>query len=785
MASYRFPILLWQDLQGGYTATLVEEILPNATAVGETAAEAVERLREYLRWLYRKHPYGPEPDFADPVLSYARVEVRPEYRTEKKTYPVEETFALRVVCVDGKDAAGMRHCAMPTLGLRFAYSETGTRKQLVAHYVQGALSGKTPRELSRFLPPPHAALDDVVVFVPGAASSRRVREAGPKLRVLPAIADPIAGREFRRQLSRPWERDTEVAGLVVTFQREPASVILLGESGVGKTAVLAEAARKAEREGTIASGPQTAAVAGDGEGEAERGAGSKPPRVPRFWLTSAARLIAGMKYLGEWQVRLEEVISELSEVQGVLCVESLLDLVKTGGLGAGDSLAAFLMPYLQRRELRLVAEATPPELDACRRLLPGLADLFQVHALRPFTRPQALSALGHVADTLGQNLKLGVERGAVEQTYRLFARFMAYHGFPGRATAFFHAVFGAAHRRKPPSPAVTPRDVLERFIRQTGLPELVLRDDLALEHERVAAALRAQVIGQDRACDAAARVITTFKAGLNDPGRPVGVLLFAGPTGVGKTELARAMSRFLFGHGEQADRLVRLDMSEYAGFGAAERLLGDGRGGPSDLVQRLRRQPFTVVLFDEIEKAAAEVFDVLLGVLDEGRLTDRYGRLTTFRSAVIVMTSNLGAQAGEPFGLGTRGAAREGQARAAYTSAVESFFRPEFFNRIDAVVTFDPLGASTVRAIATKELTELSKREGLARANLRLTWTDAVVTLLAQAGFDPRYGARPLQRAMETLVVTPLARFLIDHPALREAEILADLGERGEVCFMA
>jgi ATP-dependent Clp protease ATP-binding subunit ClpC len=242
------------------------------------------------------------------------------------------------------------------------------------------------------------------------------------------------------------------------------------------------------------------------------------------------------------------------------------------------------------------------------------------------------------------------------------------------------------------------------------------------------------------------------------------VLLFAGPTGVGKTELARALSQYLFGHGEQADRMVRLDMSEYAGPGAAERLVGDpAAGGPSDLVKRIRQQPFTVVLLDEIEKAAPEVFDVLLGVFDEGRLTDRFGRLSTFRSAVIVMTSNLGAGAGagEPFGLVRPGSAAPG---GAYESEVMRFFRPEFFNRIDAVVTFGALDEATVHAITEKELTDLGRREGLTRAGLTLAWDAAVVRHLAAAGFDRRYGARPLQRAIETRVVTPLARHLVANP---------------------
>jgi ATP-dependent Clp protease ATP-binding subunit ClpC len=201
-------------------------------------------------------------------------------------------------------------------------------------------------------------------------------------------------------------------------------------------------------------------------------------------------------------------------------------------------------------------------------------------------------------------------------------------------------------------------------VRVTGLPELFVRDELPLDADALAAELKSRVIQQDDACEAAAAVITAFKAGMNDPGRPVGVLLFCGPTGVGKTELARAMAPYLFGHGEgrdgpqdRRDRMIRLDMSEYAGPGAADRLLTDAAGGPSELVAKVRQQPFNLLLLDEVEKASADVFDVLLGLFDEGRLTDRAGRLTTFRSCVVVMTSNLGAGAAGRFGIGPAGRA--------------------------------------------------------------------------------------------------------------------------------
>jgi ATP-dependent Clp protease ATP-binding subunit ClpC len=213
-------------------------------------------------------------------------------------------------------------------------------------------------------------------------------------------------------------------------------------------------------------------------------------------------------------------------------------------------------------------------------------------------------------------------------------------------------------------------------------------------------------------------------------------------------------------------------MSEYAGFDAVDRLLGPPHGDPGELVRRVRRQPFCVLLLDEVEKAGPEVFDVLLSVCDEGRLTDRYGRVTTFRSCVIVLTSNLGAEQAGGFGFRPAPAAQ-------YADAARRFFRPEFFNRLDAVVTFRPLEPATVEAITRKELEEIGRREGLRRAGLRLRWADRLVARLARVGFDARYGARPLQRVLEREVVAPLARFLLAHPELRDAELSLDDGADG------
>ncbi len=300
------------------------------------------------------------------------------------------------------------------------------------------------------------------------------------------------------------------------------------------------------------------------------------------------------------------------------------------------------------------------------------------------------------------------------------------------------------------------------------------RDELLLRVSEVREQFAAQIIGQPDATAAAARLITSIKAGLTDPARPMGVLLFCGPTGVGKTALAKSLVDYCFGASGAKDRLVRLDMSEYAGWGAAQRLVQNPQGQPAAWIERVRRQPFCVVLFDEIEKAAPEVFDVLLSLLDEGRLTDRFGRVTWFRSAIIIMTSNLGAKATGSAGFTASGG-------PSYESEVTQFFRPEFFNRLDGVIVFKPLGLGEVEAVARKELSELATREGLVAASIQITWSERLVSTLAREGYDHRFGARPLQRVIEQRLAVPVARWRVANPKAKDVTLHVDLDVDGSV----
>ncbi|MEJ7616238.1 MAG: AAA family ATPase [Pyrinomonadaceae bacterium] len=462
-------------------------------------------------------------------------------------------------------------------------------------------------------------------------------------------------------------------------------------------------------------------------------------------------MISGMKYLGQWEERCERAIEELARIDGVLAVEDALDLVRTGGAHAAESIAAFLLPFMARGELRLVGEATPAGIDACRRLLPGFVDAFRIVQLPTFTNQEALAALSAYCAMIERNSATRLGAGGRDLIYRLFRRFMPYEAFPGQTVNFVTRLYERA--RVETLAEITPDTVITEFVKLTGVPELFLRDEVTLDAADVQAFFEAEVIGQAEACRAANNLVMTFKAGLNDPARPVGVLLLTGPTGVGKTELARTLASFFFGGAETSERFVRLDMSEYSLPGSAERLIANAAGEQSEFINRMRRQPFAVVLFDEIEKADAGVFDVLLSVFDEGRLTDRFGRTTIFRSAVIVMTSNLGATNTDAPGFGNNDRAQQ----SSYDRMAQVFFRPEFYNRLDAVVRFRPLAEASVRRIVRKELAGIAAREGLAKRNIKLTWTESLVEHLARQGFNARYGARPLQRTIERTVVAPLA----------------------------
>jgi ATP-dependent Clp protease ATP-binding subunit ClpC len=765
MGTHQYPVLTWHDADDSFTAALIGD-LESAAANAPTKEDALRQLKELLDWRAEHEPWGLDPDLNEAALVEVKVEVRPEYRSGKRMIPCPETLWLRVPCVTGKQENGLRLCVVPHLQVQFSYQDAADLTSLVAHYVKDALRGFTPAQLAACLPPRECRLETVAIVVATDRTRRVLPVNRPELKLLFALADPLLHDRGRKKSgSAAYGREALAEALAQKLGTEKANVLLVGESGVGKSTLLLDAANRMAREARTQSGKSYRTEEDDSD---------KELRTFRYWRGNGARLISGMRYLGEWEERCEAFITQLNAIEGIFFAENLLELLQVGGQGATDSVAAFLLPYLQRGELRMAAEATPEEVQACRRLLPGLLDAFQIVPVPAFDDTTAAQVLQRLASTHAASAQLEVESGVAPLVQRLFKRFQPYTAFPGAAAHFVRRLVESPPSDKPGHKTVAVCDVIAQFVKLTGLPEIFLRDELLLPIGEVRQRLAEQIIGQPDAVAAASRLFVSIKTGLTDPARPMGVLLFCGPTGVGKTALAKALVEFCFGANGAKNRLVRLDMSEYSGWGAAQRFLQNPQGRPAAWIESVRRQPFCVVLFDEIEKAAPEVFDVMLGLLDEGRITDRFGRVTWFRSAIVIMTSNLGATAPGAAGF----AASSGPA---HDAGVTKFFRPEFFNRLDEVITFQSLGLKDVELIARKELSELTAREGLAAANIRVTWSDDLVTFLAREGYDHRFGARPLQRVIETQVAVPLARWRVAKPKARNRTLHLELDENGRV----
>jgi ATP-dependent Clp protease ATP-binding subunit ClpC len=514
------------------------------------------------------------------------------------------------------------------------------------------------------------------------------------------------------------------------------SLLFVGPRGAGKTALVRRIAR----------------------GLLERGRGRSGVRR-RLWATSADRIVAGMVYLGMWQQRCLQMVKELEGGVDVLYVDRLADLMAP--MSDGASIADLLSPAIIGNQLTLFAECDETELVKARQRNPAFVESLRVIRVPEAVPAQVVALLEPYGQRLDPPVVLAAE--AARRLVELLAAFRRDTAFPGKAIAFVD--YCSLHKKTDLSLA----ELTPAFASWSGLPVDLLAPERALDTAAIAKQLEKGVIGQNQACAIAGRVIARWKAGLDDPQRPVGALLFAGPTGVGKTELAKQLARYLFG---DAERLVRVDMSEITTGAAIARLITPSPAGTS-LADRIRRQPLSVVLFDEIEKAADAAFDLLLGVLGEGRLTDAFGRLVDFRMSLIVMTTNLGAADPRPAGFSS-----DPDAPPDPSSAIKNFFRPELLGRLDAVIPFRPLPPPALEAIVELELAKLRARPGFVARNLRLELSPRARSRLAELGHDAKLGARPLRRTIEDLIVAPLAERMARDPAWRDVTVR--IGVSGE-----
>jgi ATP-dependent Clp protease ATP-binding subunit ClpB len=337
---------------------------------------------------------------------------------------------------------------------------------------------------------------------------------------------------------------------------------------------------------------------------------------------------------------------------------------------------------------------------------------------------------------------------------------------------------GPAPQRRMLREEVTADDIAEVVSKWTGIPVTRMLEAELQKLRRMEDRLQQRVVGQDHAIEVVSNAVRRARAGLQDPNRPIGSFIFLGPTGVGKTELARALAEFLF---DDERAMIRIDMSEFMEKHSVARLIGAPPGyvGYEEggyLTEAVRRRPYSVILFDEIEKAHPDVFNVLLQILDDGRLTDGQGRTVDFKNTVIIMTSNVGSQYLHDLGL-----AGEEEMRERVMEALRLQFRPEFLNRIDDIVIFHPLQQEQIKAIVDIQLALLQKR--LAERKLAIELTERAREVLAREGYDPVYGARPLKRAIQRHVQDLLAMKLLDGEFREGDHILVDATPTGELVF--
>ncbi|WP_013321087.1 ATP-dependent Clp protease ATP-binding subunit [Gloeothece verrucosa] len=616
-------------------------------------------------------------------------------------------------------------------------------------------------------------------FAMGNSRSFSLAEFGSNLTQLAAEGkiDPVVGRH------REVERTIQILG-----RRTKNNPVLVGEPGVGKTAIA--------------------------EGLAQRIVSREVPELlqdKQVFSLDLGLLLAGTRFRGEFEERLKSIVEEVRAAKNIiLVIDEIHTLVGAGALGGSLDAANMIKPALARGELQCLGTTTLNEYRQYIEKDAALERRFQPVMVGEPTVEETIEILQGLRKSYEDFHKVKFSDEALVAAAKLSDRYISDRFLPDKAIDLIDEAGSRmrvqySHNKKthpekqleestiinPDSlvPVVDEEEIAEIVSSWTGVPVNKVSETESESLIYLEARLHERIIGQDEAVKAVSRAVRRARVGMKDPNRPIASFIFAGPTGVGKTELAKALATFLFG---SADAMIRLDMSEFMEPHTVSKLIGSppgyiGYDEGGQLTEAVRRKPYTVILFDEIEKAHPDVFNTLLQLLDDGRLTDAKGRTVDFKNTLIIMTSNVGSKVIEKGGGGLGFAISDDVSESQYnyirnlvTEELKNYFRPEFLNRLDEIIVFRQLTRNEVKEIADILLQEIAIQLKEQR-EIVLDVTEGFKELVVKEGYDPSYGARPLRRAIMRRLEDSLAEAILAGQVHDGDSIIVDVNEQGQV----